>query len=252
MLFRNEQIEINIRPREAVRILGIMTALLVLVHLVGLFMRFGLGTGEHYGLINLGHEGNIPTYFSALLLLIAALLITVIATCKKNNADSYTLHWIILSIGFLYLSVDEAVVIHERLARPAREILESAQFVALLGTSAGVILRRAWIIPATALALLAVGFYAKFVFHLPLRSRLLFLIAGALYIGSAVGLELAGAYYKGDVAYSVFVTLEETGEMASILLFIHTLLNYIENNVGGVRLAIGCQTKSNLPKREAA
>jgi hypothetical protein len=251
MLINNKQI--SIRPNQVLGTLGIISALLVLAHLVGLFMRFVLGTGEHYGLINLGHEGNIPTYFSALILLIAGLLLAVIAKCKKNNADSYTIHWTILSIGFLYLSLDEAVLLHERLGRPAREILESAQFVALLGASKTEILRRAWIIPATALVVLAGGYFARFVFHLPLRSRLLFLVAGTLYIGSVVGLELAGAYYQSDVTYSMFVTLEETGEMASILLFIHTLLTYIVNDLGGVRLDIGCsQTASNLSKREAA
>lgn len=222
--------QVNIRPKEFMWVLGVMTGLLVMAHLVAQFMRFVAGHSHLYGLyrlFNLGSESNIPTYFSALILGIAALLLAIIATCKKNASDPYMLHWAMLSVGFFCLSVDEAAQIHELLGRPTREIL---------GDQAG---QRPWIIPGIALSLIVAGFYLRFLLHLPLRSKLLFVAAGVLYLGGAIGIEFAAPRGDRQLALIIFQTVEETLEMAGILLFIHSLLKYIETNLGGVQLYIG-------------
>lgn len=57
------------------------------------------------------------------LLLLSALLLTVIIVLKRKLADSGVLYWIILLLGFVYMAVDEAWLIHERLIKPMQQLL---------------------------------------------------------------------------------------------------------------------------------
>lgn len=74
-------------------------------------------------LFNLDIERNIPTFYSTLLLLISASLLMVITKHVKANSRDHLLQWTALTIGFLFLSYDEAFSLHERLVAPMREII---------------------------------------------------------------------------------------------------------------------------------
>jgi hypothetical protein len=70
------------------------------------------------------------------------------------------------------------------------------------------------------------------------------MIAAALYIGGAVGLELVGGRYAEmhglkNLTYSMIATAEETLEMAGVIVFIYALLRYIADNYIEVRFQIG-------------
>lgn len=62
-------------------------------------------------LFDLNGEENIPAFYSAALLLSAAVLLGRIAFLKRRSR--YCLYWASLSMLFVYLSVDEAMAIHE-------------------------------------------------------------------------------------------------------------------------------------------
>ena len=60
-------------------------------------------------------------------------------------------------------------------------------------------------------------------------------MAVTIYIGGAIGCELIGAYYAEicgtqNMAYSMIVTVEESLEMAGLILFIWALLKYVADN----------------------
>ena len=229
---------IEIRPKSIMWALGLITGLLVLAHVAVEFMRLALGHGRLnnlYRLFHLGLESNIPTYFSALLLLISALLLAAIAETKRSIHDPFRVHWRILSIGFFYLSLDEAAQIHEMIGVQTREILNAYVAEKLLV--------RAWVIPAAVLAMMVGMLYAKFLLHLPAKPRLMMLVAGTLYIAAAMGLEMTAANYETRQLLFVLVTLEESLEMAAIILFIYGLLNYV-NYLGGLRVDIGAEKES--------
>ncbi|MFN2447659.1 MAG: hypothetical protein ABR606_19000 [Vicinamibacterales bacterium] len=55
-------------------------------------------------LVNVDDEANVPTGFSALLMLLAALLLTIVAALERHQPRSAVAHWRILAIGFLLMA----------------------------------------------------------------------------------------------------------------------------------------------------
>ncbi len=56
------------------------------------------------------------------------------------------------------------------------------------------------------------------------------MLAGAVYLGGAIGMEMLGAATRGPdtlVLHNVFIVLEETGEMLGILLLLRALAHHL-------------------------
>ncbi len=181
-------------------------------------------------------EANIIAWYSASTILLCSLLLGIIAFVKKVDHDSYTLHWGILSFIFLYLSADEAAMLHEIADKPLREFLNLGGFFYY-----------SWIIPAGVAFLIFGMAYLKFLIHLPSKTRWLFIIAGGIFVGGAIGLESFSGLYddmymQGEIASDWFViifeTTEEFMEMLGIVIFIHALLDYISSNLGIISFSI--------------
>ena len=170
---------------------------------------------------NVDREKNIPTVYSGLALLLSSILLGVIAYAKKLDHDRYTNHWIILSGLFLYLCLDEVGKLHERLIDPMRSVINGRGF-----------LYYGWIVPASILVALIGLYYLKFLFHLPIKFRKLFILSAVVFIGGSIGLESIAGYYVyhytiDDITYQFLATIEESLEMLGIVIFIHALLSYI-------------------------
>lgn len=226
--------QIPLKPLLIARILGVVAFVLVLASIGGQLTAYLTGHDTVYGLVRLFYvdaEQNIPTFFSTFLLLFAALLLAVITVLTRNRTTSHVSHWAILSFGFLFMAVDEAVSLHERLSEPTRKLLG--------GGNLGVFYS-AWVIPGIALVLVLALFFLRFLLHLPLRTRVTFLMAATLYLGGAIGLELIGGRYvelhgSQNLTYSMIATVEESLEMAGVIIFIWALLVYIADNHKEVR-----------------
>lgn len=70
------------------------------------------------GFFDLGSEANLPTFFSALNLVLAGLLLTVIARHDAQATGHKPWAWGVLAFGFFLMSADEAAQIHEGLVHP--------------------------------------------------------------------------------------------------------------------------------------
>lgn len=178
--------------------------------------------------LNVDYEGNIPTFYSFLALLFSSVLLGAIAHVKKLDSDRYKNHWKILSFIFLYLSLDEIGQLHENLIIPMRKLLNATG-----------VLYFTWIVPFGFLVAIFLLSYSKFLFHLPVSTKKLFIAAAALYIGGAMGVEMLGGYVayttgQKNVSYVIVITLEESLEMLGIVVFIHALISYIKTYLGGV------------------
>ena len=154
-------------------------------------------------------ELNVPAFFSMLLLLFASSLLTVIAILKRKQMDSYTWQWAILAGGFLFMAFDEIVSVHERLIEPMRAILGKEH----LG-----VLYFAWVVPAAALVLFIAVCFLKFLWNIPAKTRLHFVIAATLFLGGAIGFEFIEGFHseihgKENLTYMILTTVEETLEM---------------------------------------
>lgn len=184
-----------------------------------------------YWLFNVNKEKNIPTGFSTLLLFFSALLLAVI-TLLKRQTGSRTLHWAILSFGFLFMAVDEAWSFHEMLIKPVR---------GLLGYDNLGVFYYAWVIPGIAVVLVITLIFYRFLLRLPEKTRLAFLRAGSLYILGCIGFELIGGFIyelhgQNNLTYLLLVHVEESLEMAGVILFIEALMFYIGDNYKEVRI----------------
>ncbi|MBI4204237.1 MAG: hypothetical protein HY527_04355 [Betaproteobacteria bacterium] len=169
-------------------------------------------------------EGKLPTFYSGMTLLAAAALLGLIAAHERSRGGRFHRHWAGLGIIFVLMALDEMFRVHEMTIRPLREIF---------GVTSGA-LSRAWVIPAMAfLAVMAVAYF-RFLVALPARSRALFVIAGAIYVGGALGLEMVGGVYTStyqrDLTYGVIATLEEVLEMAGMVLFLYGLMDHAEHH----------------------
>ena len=94
---------------------------LVLASIVGQSLRFVYNDdylGKIVQLFYLDYERNIPTYFSMLIIFLAALILTFISMLEKKKGSQYVSRWITLAIGFLLMAADEGFQLHERLTNP--------------------------------------------------------------------------------------------------------------------------------------
>jgi hypothetical protein len=230
---------IRLRPSRITVVLAALASSLVFLSFTSQFLRYGLGHDYVYGLLpiieRLFHvdlEQNISTLFSVTLLLCSGSLLVLMTLLKRQQQDPDASKWMILAGGFFYLATDEGWSLHEQLIEPVRGLLGHGE----LG-----IFYFAWIIPAMAgvafLGLLFLGFLSR----LPSSTRWSFITAGSLYLGGAIGIEMLGgrqAELHGfeNLSYQLFAHLEESLEMAGVILFIHALLRYLAEQYPEIRL----------------
>lgn len=161
------------------------------------------------GLLSLSYEGNLPTWYASSLLLLCAAMLAAIA----EAAQAYRRHWWGLAAGFAFMSLDEAIELHEHLG-------------GLFGT--GGVLYFDWVIPAAAVVAAIGALYLGFLRALPPQRRRWFVLAGALYVGGAVGAELPLGWWTeragtDSAGYVLIDWLEETLEIAGASIFLFAL-----------------------------
>jgi hypothetical protein len=179
---------------------------------------------------DIDQEHSIPTLYAAFLLLACAGLLAIITLAKHATQDRYTRYWAGLAIIFTYLSLDEAIELHEIMVRPLR--------IALNPTG---LLYFPWVIVYVPLVVIFALVYLKFLLHLPPRTRNLFVLAGVIYVCGAViveGISANLSYLDSEMSllYRAIVTVEEELEMLGVVVFIFALLSYFKRVQVGVDL----------------
>jgi hypothetical protein len=217
---------ISLNPALITRLIGAMALFLILastaVHLAAHFS----GDYRNIGLMrkfNVDEEWNIPSFFSVLMLLFAALLLAVVTALERKRSSAHVLHWTVLTLGFLFMAADELVSLHEKLNLPMHRLLAKDE----LG-----IFYFAWVIPGIAVVVGVGLFFLRFLLKLPGRTKRSFIIAGLLYVGGVIGIELiAGRHAEihgfHNFAYSIWTLIEESLEMAGLVVFIDALLVHL-------------------------
>jgi hypothetical protein len=162
--------------------------------------------------LSLSYEHNVPTWFSSSLLLACALAAGAIA----RSAARWRPHWWGMAIAFGYVSLDEAAEIHEHLGGH-------------LDTSG--VLYFDWVIPAVAILGVLAAVYLRFMLALPAATRLRLLLAGVVYIGGAVGMELPLGWWTeragpDSLGYALIDWVEETLELVGASLAVVALVRH--------------------------
>lgn len=225
---------VDVHPGKVTRIFAGAVLLLTAGHLAGQISRLFLGHDYLMGLVPLldfDREHNLPSYYSALALAFSALLLMIIARSQSAPGGEDARYWWGLTFLFAYLSVDEAVGIHEKMILPLQD-----------ATGASGLLFYAWVIPYGLCILILGIILLRFLLRLPSLTRRHFLLAAVVYLSGALVLELFGGRhyeaYKGtaDLTYTLLTTAEEFLEMAGVVIFIHALLGFMATRQGGVVL----------------
>jgi hypothetical protein len=222
-------------PEVTVRVLLFAAGCLIVASLAGQCARYLWRAQNPWGLVRLfdvNAEGNVPTWFSSSMLLVCALLLGRICAAKKGEGAREARYWGGLALIFLGLSMDETASFHELTITPLRSALQ-----------AGGVLFFTWVVPGAVFLLAFVVTYLRFFLQLPPLTRRGFLIAGAIYVGGALGMELVGGYHAAahgqfNLGFSILTTVEEFGEMLGIILFIRALLLYMDTHLKAVRIPL--------------
>ena len=163
-------------------------------------------------------EQTVSSWFTAALLLGCALLLLTIGIVQREPIVG---HWRVLGSIFVFLSIDEAISIHERVGDRVAATIETSGFFLW-----------AWVIPYGILALVVSAGYLPFLLRLPADTRWRFILAGALYVGGALGVEMIEARIvdqlgSGTLAVAILAVLEEGLEMTGAALFVVVLLRHL-------------------------
>ena len=160
-------------------------------------------------------EQNLPTLFSTLLLLGGAVACGLVARHTREGR----LGWAGLGGVFAFLAVDEFARIHERVGVYAELALD---------------LHFAWIVPYAVFALVVGLLYARWTWRLPRETRAGVVVAGAVYVGGALGMEAVAELYVATfgrevgLRYDLLTTVEESMEMIGAALFGLTVLGHLD------------------------
>lgn len=184
-------------------------------------------------LVKMDTEANLPTWFNSALLLCCAGLVLLIGSLKRQEGDRYGWHWLGLSAVLLFLSIDDAAGIHERVNVVLRDRIDT-----------GGVLFFPWLIAGIFALVALVVIFWPFMRSLPATTRRRLVVAFALYFGAAVGLEMVeGAYNDArdggkDLVSGMLTTLEDAMEMCGVIAAIAAFSDYIGSWYSGMRVRI--------------
>lgn len=168
---------------------------------------------QFHRLFNVAGEGNIPTWWSQSLLLLAAGAVLVRAIIARSDRERDTRYWIALVPVFVYLSIDEGSAIHELAMDPVRD---------WLGIGSG-FLAYAWVVPFGFATLVFAAIFVRFLIRLPSLGRLWIALGGIIYVVGALGFEMVGARYGPELSgrnHGLLMVVEEGLENAGIIAFL--------------------------------
>ncbi|MEZ0493719.1 thiol reductant ABC exporter subunit CydD [Kineococcus sp. TBRC 1896] len=213
-------LEVTVRPRQLLLVLlGVIVALSGISYA---FLLLTVGFGVDAGVVvsarkffDVNAETNLPSWFSAVLLTVTGLVTFEVGRRAYVEGRRWRWHWMVLGAGFCYLSLDELVALHEKLVEP---------MTAVVGDSG--VFKYAWVAAALPAVLLVALFYVRFLLALPRRTAALVLLAGALYVGGSVGLEMVAnalsdmGFDEQGLLLGTMQAVEEACEMTGPALFL--------------------------------
>lgn len=171
-------------------------------------------------LFDIGNEQSFPTYVSAINLLLAAILLHLLSLIRRNEGNVSCRFWRILSVLFLWLSIDESIGIHEIFGNVFRYAVVQASIPPIVQT-------HEWLPFGFAFLVIAVVVLLPGLRTVPRNTVQWMFVAGAVFVVGAVGFEYLGALMletgfvesRNESIYIARRVLEESFEMYGIGIF---------------------------------
>lgn len=222
--------------RRLTQVLAAVITGLLLLTVVALALDYGPGDGRgvELELLNMGREGSLATWLAGSLLTALAVVSLLCGHADDREGGRWRRHWYLLAAAFLYVSIDELLEIHERLSDGLQAVFDT-----------GGALYYAWVVPALVVVAVFGLVQLRFLLRLPRWTRTRMLLAAAVFVGAAVGLEMVESVVYTSagaddltLTFEVLTMLEEAAELAAVVLALTTLLSHLvrqrtELTVGG-------------------
>lgn len=163
-------------------------------------------------------EANIPTWFTGAIALYLAMNSAMIASAVKSQGKS-SWAWRGISLMGIYIAMDEVAGFHELAIDPIRDNWDISPW-----------LYQAWVIPAMALVILISIIYSRFIWRIPIYTKV-YLILGALtYVTGAIGVEAIGGFVLSTQGLSDWYVelshIEEFMEIMGLIIIIYSIVEY--------------------------
>lgn len=212
----------SIHPRWVRRALFGAATFLLLIHVVLVFLRLSYGLPATWGPGQMFHFGgralleeraNVPIWFSSVLMVLGAALLTLISAQARLSGSVSGVRWRLLCWFFIVLSFDS-------MTGTSMRVMDGLGIPTFIARWAPTML-------ALALMIVAVAFLSRL--GAPHRAR--FQQSIGLYILAATGIGLAriGAPISESeqLAYEIMITVARLLEMSGVILLIYALLDYL-------------------------
>lgn len=218
--------EIQIDTSQIIKILYYIFTIELIFDLLVVFLTEA-GYTNFYGFKKFffDDEESIPTYFSAINLLFAGILLAIITNFKSKLNDPFTMQWKLLSIIFVLLSIDEIAAFHEMAIDPLVRAYNLSGYMRFPWVILGLIFMAGFSL-----------YYFQFLKALPKPYIKGFFCSCLIFLSGSIGLETISAKIfisleqsPKDLMYNLVTTLEESFEMIGIIMFINVLLSYLKS-----------------------
>jgi hypothetical protein len=232
--------------KTALVLLGIAGLLCLVSFVVWLIPQlFTINLTKLSKLVYVDFERNIPTFFSVVLFLISASVLFFIGLQARSNGVKDHNYWTVLSYIFLFLSLDEFAGFHEKMVKPANDLLKLNKISDFFAYG--------WVVPAFILVVVLGFIYIRFIWALPKKTRFTIIGAAFLFLFGAIGMEMIGGFLKKNfgmdsVAYVIGTTFEEFFELTGLIVFIYGLLDYLKSQFTEIFVKI-TPIQKTLPKK---
>jgi hypothetical protein len=182
---------------------------------------------------SLDHENNLPTFFSSALLAMSACLLFLNARRADGGGRPTKFQWRALGTLFVAMSFDEFSAVHERFGSFLRARLDAPEHGPL---------HFYWVAAGLPFVVAVGAAYLPFLLALPRRFRSPMILAGAVYVAGALGMEILDGWYVnvygGGAVYALMAGVEEMLEMTGVILFIRCLLRRLAEQPGDFRILL--------------
>ncbi|OGW78005.1 MAG: hypothetical protein A3C51_01660 [Omnitrophica bacterium RIFCSPHIGHO2_02_FULL_46_20] len=172
-------------------------------------------------LIDMDTEANIPTWFSSILLFIAAFFAYRCSFLSKTHQNGKTI-WQVLSLWLLVMSCDEVATIHEQVGFLINKYIfkfsrpGSHTWLLMIG-------------PLAVIIVLSIGIKIKKYLNDSTKAARLLIIGALIYFFGSIVLESTLGFLSSnhlDILRRVEAMLEESFEMVGVIIFISGLMEH--------------------------
>lgn len=209
----------------------LLSTIFLVLHICGQIGIYFFGASRDWlGVLNMDHEYNLPTLFSASLMAASGCLLRLLSDYKESRLrnDFIWFSWIMYFVAF-----DELFQVHEILIIPS---LWSYLPPALYST---------WVIPYSFAALFVLIRLRLLLLSLSAVHRRAFLVSALVFVSGAIGMEVVASFLvrthlisMHSFYYGFIAGVEEYLEMLGVIFFLRSLTRLLLSYCGRVSVEL--------------